>query len=383
MCRECLQASEALQLGPEDWLAQITTMFLKCSIYWRSGHFQEALSAAEQGLRLARDKSQRNFEGVFLNMIAINSNDLALKGSLYEQSQAAFEAVGNHPRQAASLSNISFWLYDLGMYERAVEVARQSLQMAQEMHLEGVAIYALDNLGLALGESGDLPAAQACLDNPCTGEKTAITIEAENHMYKGLLMLYQGLPQQALQELQTAEMLQENVSPLTRANRLAHQASARRLVGDRDQACQLAEQAVSLVTTKDFGSSDFSPNMIYWWCYRALVPETSNQSSISDAAWQALDLGRQALLVPVENMSDAGLRRGYLHRVCSRRLLVREWLKWAPSRVKSEEMDAFTAQLQRPGRLNDVFRRLLEVGVRLNAHATDPPACDCECKWQN
>jgi signal transduction histidine kinase/CheY-like chemotaxis protein len=66
-------------------------------------------------------------------------------------------------------------------------------------------------------------------------------------------------------------------------------------------------------------------------------------------------------------MSDAGLRRGYLHRVRCRRLLIYQWLRQAPGRMSAEGLAAFGAQVQRPGRLNDVFRRLLEVGTRLNA----------------
>ncbi len=73
------------------------------------------------------------------------------------------------------------------------------------------------------------------------------------------------------------------------------------------------------------------------------------------------------MLAPVEMMSDAGLRRGYLHRVRFRRLLILEWLRHAPGRVSEEEMSAFTIQVQKPGRLNDIFRRLLAVGAQLNA----------------
>jgi hypothetical protein len=89
---------------------------------------------------------------------------------------------------------------------------------------------------------------------------------------------------------------------------------------------------------------------------------------ISQKAWHALELGLKGLLIPIQNMSDAGLRRGYLHRNIYRRMLILEWLKYASSHgVNAEQMATFTAQVQKPGRLDEVFKRLLKVGVRLNA----------------
>ncbi len=86
-------------------------------------------------------------------------------------------------------------------------------------------------------------------------------------------------------------------------------------------------------------------------------------------------MGRRAMMTLVEGISDAGLRRGYLHRVRFRRLLVYEWLKWADTRASKEKLAAYTAVIQKPGRLKEVFRRLLTVGVRLNAQRDpEPPA---------
>ena len=194
-------------------------------------------------------------------------------------------------------------------------------------------------------------------------------MEANFLLYKGLVYICQGKPAQAMEELLKAALISENFPALFQANRLAYHSAASRLAGDGAEARRLAEQAVDLISPNDFGNTEIIVEELYWWCYRAMAPDESDPdiAPISDDLWQILELARQAMFTPVETMSDAGLRRGYLHRVRYRRELVREWLKWAPTRVGVEQIEAFTSQVQRPGRLKDVFQRLLKVGVRLNA----------------
>ncbi len=76
----------------------------------------------------------------------------------------------------------------------------------------------------------------------------------------------------------------------------------------------------------------------------------------------------KATLKPIKNMSDAGLRRSYLHKNPFRKSLIYEWLKYAPDHaVSGEQMVDFVTQIQMTGRLDEVFERLLAAGVRLNA----------------
>ena len=75
----------------------------------------------------------------------------------------------------------------------------------------------------------------------------------------------------------------------------------------------------------DIVNRDISVSAICWWCYRALLPSRNiagTERLISKNAWHALELGLKGLLIPIENLSDAGLRRGYLHRNVYRRLLI-------------------------------------------------------------
>jgi len=370
--QECLHAAEALPLTPEERLGQIKIAYLKSIFYGRTLDQQQASLAIEQGLRVAKSSGQRNWEGIFLNMNAIETMDLTMAGLLQEQALDAFKTVGNRQRQGMILINTSSLLNNLGLYERAVEINRQALEMVQDMHQEGMVVYAMQFLGLALAETGDLPTAQTNLDEGIAlAQKTNNRyMEALLILLKALTLLYQSRPQQALEVLQIAARLMEDSTRLEKANLLAYQAAANRLVGNGLEAHRLAEQAVSLITPNDFGNTELPVDELYWWCYRALASESDALTSepISNEKWQILDLGRQAVMKPVEYMSDAGLRRGYLHRVHVRRLLVLEWLKHASAHgVEPKELAEFAGQVQRPGRLNEAFQRLLKVGMRLNA----------------
>ena len=148
--QESLQAAEALPLTSEDALGQVKIDYLKVLSHVRiGGKFQQALQTAEHGLSLARQAGLRGWQGVFLNNISISTPDLALQGSLMEQTLEAFEVLGDRPRQSMMLMNIGSFLINLGLYKQAIEYVRQSLEMARRMHQDQQSTFALQFLGLA------------------------------------------------------------------------------------------------------------------------------------------------------------------------------------------------------------------------------------------
>ena len=242
--------------------------------------------------------------------------------------------------------------------------------MAQSMQIASPGAYILQSLGMALFALGDPSAALACLDEGLT-----LVQKNNNHLIEGLLLmqqaqvlLSQGKTQRALAKLHASGQLLSDEPPLYTADRLAYAALANRLAGDRAQAQQLAARAMRLIQPDDFGNPDWAVADTYWACYRAVAPEQAGRpaAALPDELWQILDLGRQALFAPVEQFSDAGLRRSYLHRGWCHRLLIYEWLTWAPLQAAPVAVADFTSQVQRPGRLRDSFRRLADVGIRLN-----------------
>ncbi len=369
--KESLRIARELA-DPKDVQQQI--LLCKTESYFgvQTGDNEPALPAAEQGLRLARAAGDRLVEGQFLNSLAILSHDVALQGSCWEQALADFETVGARKYQTVVLINMSGLLEDVGLYERSAEAARQVVEIGRAGHSDFDVLYAVLSQGIALGDLGHFEDAKTCFDEALSlAQKTSDpTMEFAARGCQAIAALYQGDLQACLEITAKGSAIQAAFPDRIRAAFLAIQAIATRLSGDTLAARRLVQQALPMVGLSDATGGVAPPNLIIWWCYRALLPESPVDSggAISDERWKVLDFGRQALLVPLEHLSDAGLRRGYLHRVAYRRLLVREWLHHAQAHgVTPEEIAAFTAQVQRPGRLEDVFRRLLTVGVRLNA----------------
>jgi tetratricopeptide (TPR) repeat protein len=353
----------------DDWLMHIKAHFLRMGLHRRSGQHQDSIQVSKQGLQLARAMGSRDWEGLFLNGQAASTNDLSIKQSLYERALTAFEASGNRLYQAVVLMNKSSILIELGLYQRALETAHQALNMTQAMNQDGFSVYCLQFLSIASYSNGDLLQQIVILTRVLKlAQKIGHTVmEFVMWSLKGLNWLLRGEPVAALEALQKAGDIKWKRHPNTTANLLAYQAAAHRSAGDLTTAYQIADQVVKILDESvDESNRDLFIEEVCWWCYVAQAPEPGEP--LTPQAWHTLELGMKTLFAPIETLSDAGLRRGYLHRVHFRRLLILEWLRHAAAQgVETEKMTAFTAQVHKAGRLDEVFRRLLAIGVRLNA----------------
>jgi len=359
------------RLTPADLVGRAKVALLRGISSLRTGGHVQATAEAEQALQLARQTGQRALEALSLNLMAIAAPDLAQRSLLLEDALTAYADIGDEVNQWTMRINLGNWLLTLGMYKRAATTVRQVLADMRTMRLQTLVLYSLQTLGVALYSQGELAQARTYLLEGLDLARTAGFRQMHFIIAAALadLELSRGRPRQALDYMAHSESLWPEEQPFATAERLARQAAALRLLGDHAAASQLAQQAASLIDPADFGNPERFAEDLLWLCYQVLAPTTAASAAepISTERWRLLDLGRQALLAPIENMSDAGLRRSYLHRAPVRRALIREWLKWAPGRVDADQLTAFAAKVQRPGRLSDIFRRLLSVGVRLNS----------------
>ena len=71
------------------------------------------------------------------------------------------------------------------------------------------------------------------------------------------------------------------------------------------------------------------------------------------------------MLTPIATLSDDGLRRNYFNKIRINRQIVQEWFEQA--RKRNASLEPLTSALVGPGDGQDQFRRLLDIGVRLNA----------------
>jgi signal transduction histidine kinase/tetratricopeptide (TPR) repeat protein/ActR/RegA family two-component response regulator len=357
------------RLAEDDLMGRIKLHFARGFWLLRMGDHHAAIAHAEEALHLARTLERRDWEAHARNLIAIAVPDLARKGFLLEQNLAAFTELNDRPSRSVTLSNLSLWLLAFGMFARAAETASQALDMARSMHMETQIPYILSILGKAYGEQGDLGAAARALEEGVTSaQKTNnCLMESVLQLEYALILLQQGELDRACTAIAASEGLVKDEPPLLTVNRLTYRALAHQLAGDAAAARRAAIEAVRLIEPADLGSPDWPIDEYLWRCYHALTPPKPGAAdTLTAEQWQVLDLGRQAVLAPVANLSDVGLQRGYLHCVHCRRDLLREWLHWAPIHAEPDALTDFVQMVQRPGRLNDIFHRSLAVGVHLN-----------------
>ncbi len=369
--RRCLKRSQALAT-PENLVGQIQIAILQGLLALRLGHHQQAIVNAEQALHLAQSGSERSWIALALNLLAIADPDLTRRGMSLEASEALYAEIGDRVQQSMALANLGNWLLVFGLFSQAAANARKVLQLLPTVHGNMVAarVYALQTLGLALCEAGEFVPARSCLEEGWNLAKETKMSVLEHIMVAGLasIDLYSGDPQRALERWTKREWQWPDATPSIIAERLANQALASRLMGDTAAGTRQAHEAVSLVRPENFGNPECFYETICWHSYLALMPIDArpDEPVLTEDRWRILDLGCQALLKPIEALSDAGLRRNYLHQVPSRRELILEWLHYAPTYARPGAIAEFTQKVHRPGRLMEMFRRLLAVGLRLN-----------------
>ncbi len=336
----------------------------------RQGDHQQTLHDSTQAMLLARANRWSRWEVLGLNLLGMADPDLARRGLLLEQMLETCIRLDNRPDQCVALVNLGAWYLQFGMYQRGIDLVGQATAMGLDMQMHKVyalqilcdAHCALNDAEAALGYSGEGIALARKLDNRM--------LEYQFWQLQAAAHLFMGRAQAALADLKAACAVLPAEIPFYNVQRMALTALASRVVGDPGAARLLAAETIDQMRQETPGHPEWPAELFYWYCYCALAPDQVAAGPAPDVLpedlWQVLDAGMQALLAPVAALSDAGLRRSYLHRVWPHRLLIYEWLKWAPARAGAEAIAAFAEQVQRPGRLDDIFRRLLAVGIRLN-----------------
>jgi GAF domain-containing protein/tetratricopeptide (TPR) repeat protein len=369
----CLTEAQRF-IEPEDKPKLLKAHFINNFLLGKYGKYQEMESSTRQALEIARSIGDRDWEGKLLNQLAIYTSDMTLRRSYYEQALTAFEAAGDQPYQEMMRWNFGTEDISLGLYQRAIEYLLPLVIRDRSMGNDFACCYDLIQLGLAIFFLGDLQAAIPYLKEGLDLAQKLGIIRLEFPFQSLLGDCYTLLeqPKLALEASHAADSLPYQQDKDERLGLLAWQSNASILVGDHPTAQKKIGEALTILKemgdmTSGYGSST---DYVCWYYYRALLPPkaaTGKGRPISAKAWRVLELGLKYMLIPIKNMSDAGLRRGYLHRNPFHRQQILEWLKQAPVHaVGKEEMSTFTAQVQKPGRLDEVFHRLLKVGVHLN-----------------
>jgi tetratricopeptide (TPR) repeat protein len=333
----------------------------------------KAAAELRTALELFRSRGHREGEARTLNNMAIAHPDLAQKRTLYEQALAAYDAIGDRRGQAQIYNNLALTNAQMGLYARACEDASEAVETAGRMGARVDLSYYLDTLARGYLGLGDAATAQGLLEEglALAQETGVVGIQGTYEFALAQVARARGRVADACDLYRTAAGHFASVGiPAEQATCLAWLGAAQLVLGDVEGALASTAQAITLLESIGGAGTEYPPQEIWWCRYRVLTsippsPTPTEETRRRDEAWRALDRAREVMLAGVAGLSDDGLRRNYLNKVPTNRQIVGEWLRQAGRRGTSPA--PLVGGLTGPGSGQEQFRRMLDIGLRLNA----------------
>jgi len=319
---------------------------------------QANIDLVRQAVALARQIGNREIEARALSVLGSVTLDLAQKRTYYERALVLAQSVGRNGTMGSITNNLAQNCSLLGLYRRGLAYADLFLIILSDSPgTRGfyADIYGLNALGLGLvneAEAAWLAGLQV------SQEINAKGMEYYSRVGLGLVALTRDQADEARQIFGDliGELRQSDSAILSHA--LAWLAAAHLALNEIEEAKSTSAESVQLFEAGVL-TPEYSPSEIWWHRYRVL-----DAAGLSDGAWEALDRARVEMLETVINLSDEGLRRNYFSKVAVNRDILRTWLEEAGAR--DLPLKPLTDGLSGASDLQEQFRRLNEIGVRLN-----------------
>jgi PAS domain S-box-containing protein len=323
-------------------------------------------------LELFHQLGDREGEARALNGLGILCPDLAQRRSYYEQALTAFSAVHDRRGQAQIHNNLALTNEQMGLYALAREDAHEAVEAARQMGSRVELAYYLDTLARIYLDMGDSLTAEKLSREGLALAREVGDVSVEAAYAYGLARTAHAGDRlaDACDLYQTAADLFGHVGiPAEQATCLAWMGTARLAAGEVEAALACTAQAIDVMESVSGAGAEY-PLQETWWCrYRVLAAASGHgvehDAPLAGDVWHALDRARETMLVSIVNLSDDGLRRNYLNKVQINRQIVGEWLREAERR--GAPLTPLTEGLVGPGGGQEQFRRMLEIGLRLNA----------------
>jgi PAS domain S-box-containing protein len=345
-----------------------------------NGNLTEAVSWSQKQLKLAQEIENLREIGRAFNMLAITLTDLNGKRENFEQALEISRTIRDHGYIASVHNNLSFIYYCLGLYTSALENGLKAVQSSRKMQRPYSVCNDLEGLGRIYLERGEFESARAAFEE---GQELARKYGYQNlagfyRLDLGLLTLRLGEIHKAREMLiDTYDFLKEiGFSGILWASQ-TWLGAACYLDGDLGRALFYTHKTVQQLRQSDNKVIEFNPVESYWWYYQVLVaiqdlPDAQATQLLSgdtgaierdalEDPWAVLQEACQLLMEKIKNIGDEGLRRNYLNKVVINRQVLGEWNRLAKQRgLETEPLP------ERAGSLQDQFKRLVDIGVRLN-----------------
>ncbi len=376
LIQEALQAGEqAIQINRStgDLASEARSNWIMSYLNSIEGNSLTAQKQAQRSLELYSQVGDLEGQGNALNVLAISEPDFAKVRNWYEQAMEFFALVGNRERFMMIENNLAVQYINMGLYERARQMIQDALAFAQKYQNKVGELFYMGNLGDAMAELGELDEAIRILKETIQlalrmGEKSIIP---PTRLSLGRAILDKGNPAEAARVFQKSYKELVELEMAEQVQALAWLGGTQLSMGRLEKALQTTRRAIKLL--KKFGETTITASggnwlaEVLWWRYAALSEaiKLSPSEDMAEEAWLTLDRAREFTLKRVANLSDEGLRRNYFNKVRINRRIIQTWLEQAP--LRKVPLSLLTDHLSHAGNISEPFKRLIEIGVRMNA----------------
>ena len=347
------------------------------------GQLDNGREMIAQALAIGREIGDRLLEAQALTALQLTAPDLALSRNDGEQALAIYRTVHHRRLEGRILNNLSLVYGILGLYGKARDFAEQAVAIARlsQSH-QAISTY-LDTLG------------RSQLDQPAQARATyAETLAHSQPGHQAIPYAHFGLGRLALAENDWAaaraefEMARAELAALEIPQDVAAMDAWLGLIhlaeGSQGWAAadQLTAAAVAQTEAGQARSQELMPQDVYWCRWQVLAAPGAPPEAAAQIG-PVLEAGRALVLEGIATLSDAGLRRNYLNKVRVHRELLLAWEAWqaqprprrrgakaaqkvAAKKTTARKTAAKTAPAAPSANLQEQFKRLLDLGVRLN-----------------
>jgi GAF domain-containing protein/CheY-like chemotaxis protein/tetratricopeptide (TPR) repeat protein len=371
------QAEKALSFyqQTDDRAAEAEGWRILGAVFQFMGQAEPARQAYQAALTLFRALGDRLRQASCLNGLAIVTQDYVQKRTYMEQALAIFQELGARRLQDTSYNNLSLLYTNLGLYNTARQYIEQAVSSLHQRSNEPLTLNNyLESLGRVYSAEGQLDLAQAAFEEAAAISHEHGVVVVESLCWSGLgqIDLGRGRWPEAIRSFEKAlELIGDQSLPIERLVVLNGLGAVHLATGDLKSADWYTQQASELLLSTRDVNYEYPPQETWWWRYQVLKEKNNKQktgsqtkskrSQSNEDAWLALNSAHELMLNNIAELSDEGLRRNYFNKVDINRSILIEWTREAIKRKIPIEPAA-----TRSANLQEQFRRLLSIGVRMN-----------------
>src|SRR6266487_1742722 len=321
--------------------------------YVRMGRNEEAHRIAQTALAICEKAGDNLGKGLSLNHLGHMEKDVSVAIKLQKQAHQAYEAAGDLAGIANINNNIGYRYSSLGLYPRAINFYRRSLEINPSSD------FPFNNLTHIEIEMHDLDHARQHV-----AEARSITKRKDRLAFveelAGRVALLEGNPKVAIKHFKSSIKISHDAEPAREIGDLALLGQAYVAQGNFTAALKATSQAVKMHRAVGFPFIDDHPAQDIWWRHTLILQANGKKAEARDA----LKMAYNFLLQGIASLQDVGLRRNYLNKVAINREIIQAWVKENARRKLPNEQ--LFAHLASESNIREPFQRLAEISLELN-----------------